>query len=67
MSENKKAKGKLVFMPDIEYTSWLNRNGELIDEIIKTGKVNTMWLRKGQNKEFLVRALHERGYSISFD
>ena len=59
-------RGKIVFMPDIEYRAWCNKNEKLIDEIIKTGKINTLWLNKGENKKFLVRRLAEMGYKISF-
>jgi hypothetical protein len=54
-------------MPDIEYKSWVNRNKELLDDIIKTGKVSTMWLAKGNNKSFLVRYFKECGYTITID
>mgnify|MGYP003408425577 FL=1 len=59
--------GNVVFMPDIEYKSWVNRNKELLDDIIKTGKVSTMWLAKGNNKSFLVRYFKECGYTITID
>lgn len=59
--------GNVVFMPDIEYKSWVNRNKELLDEIIKTGKVSTLWLAKGNNKSFLVRYFNECGYNVSLD
>ena len=59
--------GNVIFMPDIEYKSWVNRNKELLDEIIKSGKVSTMWLNKGNNKSFLIRYFKECGYSISID
>ena len=49
--------GNVIFMPDIEYKSWVNRNKDLLDDIIKTGKVSTLWLNKGNNKSFLVRYL----------
>ena len=61
---NKKGAG-VIFMPDIEYKSWVNRNKALLDEIIKTGKVSTQWLQKGSNKAFLVRYFKECGYSIT--
>ena len=51
--------GNVIFMPDIEYKSWVNRNKELLKEIISTGKVSTLWLRKGSNKAFLVRYFRE--------
>ena len=54
-------------MPDIEYRSWVNRNKELLDDIIKTGKVSTIWLSKGNNKSFLVRYFKECGYTITID
>ena len=59
--------GNVIFMPDIEYKSWVNRNKELLDDIIKSGKVSTMWLKKGNNKSFLIRYFKECGYSISID
>ncbi len=59
--------GNVIFMPDIEYKSWVNRNKELLKEIISTGKVSTLWLNKGSNKAFLVRYFRECGYSISID
>lgn len=59
--------GNVIFMPDIEYRSWVNRNKELLDDIIKSGKVSTMWLNKGNNKSFLIRYFKECGYSISID
>ena len=59
--------GNVIFMPDIEYKSWVNRNKELLDDIIKTGKVSTMWLAKGNNKSFLVRYFKECGYTITID
>lgn len=59
--------GNVVFMPDIEYKSWVNRNKELLDDIIKTGKVSTLWLAKGNNKTFLVRYFKECGYTITID
>ncbi|MBO5184768.1 MAG: hypothetical protein MSH34_01395 [Oscillospiraceae bacterium] len=59
--------GRVVFMPDIEYKAWVNKNRELLSEIIKSGQVSTAWLRKGENKKFLVRYFHECGYTISID
>lgn len=59
--------GNVIFMPDIEYKSWVNRNKDLLDDIIKTGKVSTLWLNKGNNKSFLVRYFKECGYSITID
>ena len=59
--------GNVIFMPDIEYRSWVNRNKELLDDIIKTGKVSTIWLNKGNNKSFLVRYFKECGYTITID
>ena len=65
MSESKG--GRVVFMPDIEYKAWVNKNKELLDEIIETKQVSTLWLRKDNNKKFLVRYFSECGYSISID
>ena len=59
--------GNVIFMPDIEYKSWVNRNKELLDDIIKSGKVSTLWLSKGNNKSFLIRYFKECGYCISID
>ncbi|MGN0448557.1 MAG: hypothetical protein ACI4GC_08435 [Acutalibacteraceae bacterium] len=59
--------GNIIFMPDIEYKSWVNRNKELLDEILTTGKVSTLWLQKDKNKGFLVRYFKECGYNISLD
>ena len=59
--------GNVIFMPDIEYKSWVNRNKELLSEITKTGKVSTLWLQKGSIKAFLVRYFRECGYTISID
>ena len=59
--------GNLIFMPDIEYKSWVNRNKDLLDDIVKTGKVSTLWLNKGNNKSFLVRYFNECGYTITID
>ena len=59
--------GRVVFMPDIEYRAWVNRNKELLAHIIETKEVSTAWLRNGQNKRFLVRYFHECGYTISID
>ncbi len=59
--------GKVVFMPDIEYKAWVNKNKELLSEIIKTGQVSTAWLRSGQNKKFLVRYFHECGYTVNIE
>ncbi len=60
-------KGNVVFMPDIEYKAWVNRNKELLNDVLKTGKVSTLWLKKDQNKSFLVRYFKECGYNISLD
>ena len=49
--ENQKG-GRVVFMPDIEYKSWVNRNKDLLEDIIKTKEVSTLWLNKDQNKKF---------------
>ena len=60
--------GNVIFMPDIEYKSWVNRNKELLSEITKTGKVSTLWLQKGSNKAFLVIFQQRRnGFSNSLD
>lgn len=54
-------------MPDIEYRAWVNRNKELLEEIVKSGKVSTLWLSKGENKKFLVRYFEDCGYNITID
>ncbi len=59
--------GNIVFLPDIEYKAWVNRNKELLNEIIKTSKVSTLWLSKENNKKFLIRYFKECGYTISID
>ncbi len=59
--------GNIIFLPDIEYRAWVNENKKLLEEILNTGKVPTLWLSKKENKKFLVRYLEERGYTISFD
>lgn len=59
--------GRVVFMPDIEYRAWVNKNKDLLEEIIETKQVSTLWLKKDQNKKFLVRYFNECGYSISID
>ena len=59
--------GNIVFLPDIEYKAWVNRNKDLLDEIIKTSKVSTLWLSKENNKKFLIRYFKECGYTISID
>lgn len=64
--ENQKG-GRVVFMPDIEYKSWVNRNKDLLEDIIKTKEVSTLWLNKDQNKKFLIRYFGECGYTISLD
>lgn len=64
---NEQKGGRVVFMPDIEYRSWVNRNQKLLDEIIEKKQVNTLWLQKDQNKKFLVRYFNECGYSITID
>ena len=59
--------GRVVFMPDIEYRAWVNRNKDLLNQIIETKEVSTLWLRSGQNKSFLIRYFKECGYTISID
>ncbi len=59
--------GNVIFMPDIEYKSWVNRNRSLLEEILKTGKVSTVWLNKDNNKAHLVRYFKECGYVITID
>lgn len=58
---------RIVFMPDIQYRSWVNKNKKLLEEIIQTKQVSTIWLKQGENKKFLVRYFNESGYSISID
>lgn len=59
--------GRVVFMPDIEYRAWVNRNKDLLETIVQSKQVSTAWLRAGQNKSFLVRYFKECGYTISID
>ena len=59
--------GRVVFMPDIEYRAWVNRNKDKLEHIIATKEVSTAWLRSGQNKSFLVRYFKECGYTITID
>ena len=59
--------GNVIFMPDIEYKSWVNGNRELLEEILRTGKVSTLWLSKGRNKSFLMRYFKECGYTVTLD
>ena len=59
--------GNVIYMPDIEYKSWVNRNKDLLEDITKTGKVSTLWLSKGNNKSFLIRYFKECGYTITID
>ena len=59
--------GNVIFMPDIEYKSWVNGNRELLEEVLQTGKVSTLWLAKGKNKSFLMRYFKECGYTVSLD
>lgn len=59
--------GRVVFMPDIEYKAWVNKNKDLLSEVLKSGQVSTAWLRKGENKKFLVRYFRECGYTINID
>ena len=62
-----KRSGNVIFMPDIEYRAWVNDNRTLLEEILKTGKVSTLWLSKGNNKAHLVRYFKECGYVITID
>ena len=59
--------GRVVFMPDIEYRAWVNRNKDLLEQIVKDKQVSTVWLRRGQNKAFLIRYFEECGYTITID
>ena len=59
--------GNVIFMPDIEYRAWVNDNRTLLEEILKTGKVSTLWLAKDNNKAHLVRYFKECGYVITID
>ena len=62
-----KRSGNVIFMPDIEYRAWVNDNRTLLEEILKTGKVSTLWLAKDNNKAHLVRYFKECGYVITID
>ena len=57
--------GNVVFMPDIEYRAWVNRNKALLNELMKSNQVSNAWLSQGQNKAFLVRYFKECGYTIT--
>ncbi|MFI3142042.1 MAG: hypothetical protein R3Y27_07035 [Clostridia bacterium] len=57
-------KGAVVFLPDIEYKSWMNKNKELLQEALNTKNISTAWLAKGRNKDFLIRYFDECGYKI---
>ena len=59
--------GNVIFMTDIEYKAWVNGNKELLEEILNTGKVSTLWLAKGRNKSFLMRYFKECGYTVTLD
>jgi ferredoxin len=59
--------GRVVFMPDIEYRAWVNRNRDMLEQIVKDKQVSTVWLRRGQNKAFLIRYFEECGYTITID
>ena len=59
--------GNVVFLPDVEYRAWVNRNKDFLNELMKSNQVSTAWLNKGQNKAFLVRYFEERGYTITID
>lgn len=58
--------GKIIPMPDIEYKSWCNLNKEVLEEIFRTSKINTIWVAKGNNRAFLSRWFKERGYTVTF-
>ena len=57
--------GKIIPLPDCEYKYWCNTNKELIEEIMKTGRVNEVWFNAGNNKAYFARYLKERGYTFS--
>ncbi len=59
--------GNVIFMPDIEYRAWVNRNKTFLEDLMKTNKISTAWLRQGNNKAFLIRYFEERGYTITID
>lgn len=58
--------GKIIPMPDIEYIHWCNINKEVLEEIMRTGKikVNTMWFHADNNATYFERYANERGYTI---
>lgn len=60
-------KGGIIFLPDIEYRSWKNKNEELLQTAIKTKNIPTAWLNKNNNKAFLIRYFDECGYKIIID
>ena len=39
----------------------------LLEQIVKDKQVSTVWLRRGQNKAFLIRYFEECGYTITID
>lgn len=59
--------GKIIPLPDCEYKYWCNTNKEIIEEIMKTGRVHTIWLSKGNNRRYLERYFKERGYTMTLD
>lgn len=53
--------GKIIPLPDIEYKHWCNTNKELLEEMLRTCKVNPIFLQK---REFLERYVNEHGFEI---
>lgn len=57
--------GKIIKIPDAEYRAWINLNRKAIDEMIRTKKIDSYWLAKGKNREYLERYLHSLGYTLT--
>lgn len=58
--------GKIIPLPDMEYRCWCNLNKEALENIMKTGIVNTIWISKNNNGAYLKRWFKERGLDVSF-
>lgn len=60
-------KGGIIFLPDIEYRGWKNKNEEILKTALETKQIPTVWMQRGKNKEFLKRYFEECGYQIIID
>ena len=58
---------RTVALPDAEYRYWVNTNKDRLDRLMKENSVETLWLRRGRNREFTERYFFEMGYTIHFD